>query len=240
MVRPAETGVFRKLRKILEPRRTARKQHGIERDLLPDALAVFDYSEASFVNGAREQTNVPAQALYLLNNDFVHTQAAKFVERLGAQTTPGTDQRLRHRIRTAAHDEGDANREVVSRSRVCQRQFLQQGLEHLLSRPLRQRRIPVFELIAMHARLSVAFDILRRKRRRRFGEVFLEELARGVSRDRTRIRLAVRLLDSKAPAVVRSSCSPHDSRVALQSQFYRITQCASFSSKTLRPYASRW
>lgn len=32
----------------------------IVRDLLPDALAVFDYSDASLVMGAREQTNVPA------------------------------------------------------------------------------------------------------------------------------------------------------------------------------------
>ena len=65
----------------------------IARDLLPDALAVFDYSEASVVNGARETTNVPAQALYLLNNDFVREQAAKFAERL--TRSPGsTEQRI--------------------------------------------------------------------------------------------------------------------------------------------------
>lgn len=59
----------------------------IARDLLPDALAVFDYSEASLVTGAREQTNVPAQALYLLNNDFVRAQAEHFAGRLGAKSS---------------------------------------------------------------------------------------------------------------------------------------------------------
>jgi hypothetical protein len=65
----------------------------ISRDLLPDALAVFDYSDASLVTGAREQTNVPAQALYLLNNDFVLEQAAKFAERL-AKSQGSTEQRI--------------------------------------------------------------------------------------------------------------------------------------------------
>lgn len=54
----------------------------IARDLLPDALAVFDYSEASLVTGARETTNVPAQALYLLNNSFVIEQAQILATRL--------------------------------------------------------------------------------------------------------------------------------------------------------------
>ena len=66
----------------------------IARDLLPDALAVFDYSEASLVKGAREQTNVPAQALYLLNNEFVNQQAGKFAERLAVQVPADTDQRV--------------------------------------------------------------------------------------------------------------------------------------------------
>ncbi len=59
----------------------------IARDLLPDALAVFDYSEASLVNGTRETTNVPAQALYLMNNEFVRALAVKFAERI--QKMPG-------------------------------------------------------------------------------------------------------------------------------------------------------
>ncbi len=58
----------------------------IARDLLPDALAVFDYSEASLVTGARETTNVPAQALYLLNNGFVIEQAQMLATRLSGST----------------------------------------------------------------------------------------------------------------------------------------------------------
>ncbi len=41
------------------------------RDRLPDALAMFDFAEPSLVTGARESTNVPVQALYLMNSDFV-------------------------------------------------------------------------------------------------------------------------------------------------------------------------
>jgi len=61
----------------------------IARDLLPDALTVFDYTDANTVRGAREQTNVPAQTLYLLNNDFVLAQAGKFAERLAAHSPAG-------------------------------------------------------------------------------------------------------------------------------------------------------
>ncbi len=39
----------------------------IARDILPDALAVFDFAEPTLVSGSREVTNVPSQALYLLN-----------------------------------------------------------------------------------------------------------------------------------------------------------------------------
>ena len=66
----------------------------VARDLLPDALTVFDYTETNFVKGAREQTNVPAQALYLLNNDFVLAQAEKFAARLAEQAPAGGRQRI--------------------------------------------------------------------------------------------------------------------------------------------------
>ncbi|MEK6701466.1 MAG: PSD1 and planctomycete cytochrome C domain-containing protein [Planctomycetota bacterium] len=47
----------------------------VARDMLPDALDVFDAADPSMVTGARETTNVPSQALFLLNNDFVRAQA---------------------------------------------------------------------------------------------------------------------------------------------------------------------
>lgn len=54
----------------------------IARNVLPDALDVFDFAETSLVSGARETTNVPVQALYLLNNDFVTIQARRLADRV--------------------------------------------------------------------------------------------------------------------------------------------------------------
>ncbi len=54
----------------------------IVRDLLPDALAAFDFPEPSLVIGARETTNVPSQALFLLNSPFVAVQAQRLGERV--------------------------------------------------------------------------------------------------------------------------------------------------------------
>jgi len=52
------------------------------RDRLPDALDLFDFAEPSLVTGQREITNVPVQALYLMNSPFVQQQAAAFASRL--------------------------------------------------------------------------------------------------------------------------------------------------------------
>jgi hypothetical protein len=54
----------------------------IARELLPDALAVFDFAEPGFVTGSRETTNVPSQALYMLNSPFIASVAQKFAERV--------------------------------------------------------------------------------------------------------------------------------------------------------------
>jgi hypothetical protein len=54
----------------------------VVRNALPDALAAFDFSEPSTVGGNRDATNVPGQALYLLNSEFVAAQSRNFAERL--------------------------------------------------------------------------------------------------------------------------------------------------------------
>ena len=59
----------------------------IARELLPDALAVFDFAEPGFVTGSRETTNVPSQALYILNSPFMASAAQKFAERVIASTS---------------------------------------------------------------------------------------------------------------------------------------------------------
>jgi hypothetical protein len=55
------------------------------RDHLPDALQLFDFAEPSLVTGSRDVTNVPLQALYLLNGKFVEEQAAGLAKRLLAE-----------------------------------------------------------------------------------------------------------------------------------------------------------
>ncbi len=61
------------------------------RDRLPDVLELFDFASASFVTGARETTNVPTQALYLMNSPFVQERAATFARRILAEA--GDDQK---------------------------------------------------------------------------------------------------------------------------------------------------
>jgi hypothetical protein len=54
----------------------------IARDVPPDALAVFDFGDASLVTGARDTTNVPSQALFLLNGDMVAAASRKLADRI--------------------------------------------------------------------------------------------------------------------------------------------------------------
>jgi hypothetical protein len=54
----------------------------IVRDQVPDALFVFDFPDASLVSGQRDESNVPAQTLYLLNNDDVVSLAGSFADRI--------------------------------------------------------------------------------------------------------------------------------------------------------------
>ncbi|NDE99466.1 MAG: DUF1549 domain-containing protein, partial [Verrucomicrobia bacterium] len=54
----------------------------IVRDKVPEVLALFDFAEPSLVTGKRESTSVPAQALFLLNSEFVAEQAGAVATRL--------------------------------------------------------------------------------------------------------------------------------------------------------------
>jgi hypothetical protein len=54
----------------------------VARDLVPDSLSLFDFAEPSLVSGERESTNVPSQALYMLNSPFVGNRAARLGERV--------------------------------------------------------------------------------------------------------------------------------------------------------------
>jgi hypothetical protein len=61
------------------------------RDHLPDVLEQFDVANPSLVTGDRDVTNVPLQALYLLNGPFVQEMAAALAKRV--ESAPNRVQR---------------------------------------------------------------------------------------------------------------------------------------------------
>jgi hypothetical protein len=52
------------------------------RDHLPDVLEQFDVANPSLVTGVRDVTNVPLQALYVMNGPFVQEQASSLARRV--------------------------------------------------------------------------------------------------------------------------------------------------------------
>jgi hypothetical protein len=54
----------------------------IVRDLLPEALTLFDFPDPSLIAGERATTTVPAQSLYLMNGAFVIRQAEAVAAKL--------------------------------------------------------------------------------------------------------------------------------------------------------------
>jgi hypothetical protein len=61
------------------------------RDRLPDVLDLFDFAEPSLVTGDRETTNVPVQALYLMNSPFVAQRAAGLAARVTKEVPVAKD-----------------------------------------------------------------------------------------------------------------------------------------------------
>ncbi len=57
------------------------------RDRLPEVLDMFDFAEPTLVTGSRDTTNVPIQALYLLNSPFVLDRAAGLAARLNMENS---------------------------------------------------------------------------------------------------------------------------------------------------------
>lgn len=69
------------------------------RDRMPDILRHFDFAEPSLVVGRRDTTNVPSQALYLMNSDFVRARAVGLARRLARESSdPGEKIRLAFEI----------------------------------------------------------------------------------------------------------------------------------------------
>ena len=68
---------------------------------LPKFLTVFNLPDAKAAQGKRDVTNVPAQALALLNDPFVTNQADFWGKKLAAETDPSIAARVRRMFRTA-------------------------------------------------------------------------------------------------------------------------------------------
>jgi hypothetical protein len=66
----------------------------IVRDLVPDVLGIFDFAEPSLVVANRDVTNVPSQALFLLNSQFVLAQSQALAKRLLAAKNLDYKQRI--------------------------------------------------------------------------------------------------------------------------------------------------
>jgi hypothetical protein len=92
------------------------------RDRLPDVLDLFDFAEPSQVTGTRETTNVPTQALYLMNSPFVQDRAAAFAARLPDQAEDPR-QRVRLAFQWCYNRLPDADEEARSLK------FFKQGLD---------------------------------------------------------------------------------------------------------------
>jgi len=65
----------------------------VVRDHLPDVLEQFDAANPNLVTGARDVTNVPLQALYLMNGPFVQAQAKALAQRV-MNEPPSASERL--------------------------------------------------------------------------------------------------------------------------------------------------
>jgi hypothetical protein len=66
----------------------------IIRNELPAFLTTFDFADPDVVTGRRSETNVPAQALFLLNDPFVKQRAAATAEKLLADESASDSDRI--------------------------------------------------------------------------------------------------------------------------------------------------
>jgi mono/diheme cytochrome c family protein len=82
----AEDPIVRPVRSVYLP---------VFRSKLPGMFTVFDFAEPDQVNGQRDVTTVPPQALFLLNNPFVVDVAKRAADRILEQNLPDEKARVR-------------------------------------------------------------------------------------------------------------------------------------------------
>ncbi|MEM7314543.1 MAG: DUF1553 domain-containing protein, partial [Planctomycetota bacterium] len=89
------------------------------RNLVPDSLAVFNFPESSATTAKREETNVPSQALYMMNSRFVTTRSHEMAKQL-VKDFDSTNERIR-----AAFLQAYGRRPTASEVRASTRFFSQ-------------------------------------------------------------------------------------------------------------------
>ncbi len=94
----------------------------ILRDAVPDALALFDFADPNSTRSKRETTNVPAQSLYLMNNDYVTYLSQRMAIKL-SQTHRTTKEQICNAFleiygRPATDGEIELSRHFVDQYRV--------------------------------------------------------------------------------------------------------------------------
>ncbi len=89
----------------------------VMRDKVPESLEVFDFAESAFVTGQRDITNVPTQALFLMNSTEITRLSDAFAARVLEASSKETEQI------TAAFTIALGREPSSSESRAC-RQFL--------------------------------------------------------------------------------------------------------------------
>lgn len=84
-------GLFNLLKVTQQPNYNRSIYLPIVRDQVPEVLALFDFANPSLVSGDRDNTNVPSQSLYLLNNAQVQALSDGFARRVydSAKDNPG-------------------------------------------------------------------------------------------------------------------------------------------------------
>lgn len=84
-------GLFNILKATQQPNYNRSVYLPIVRDQVPEVLSLFDFANPSLVSGDRDNTNVPSQSLYLLNNAQVQSLSDAFARRVydSAKDNPG-------------------------------------------------------------------------------------------------------------------------------------------------------
>lgn len=73
----------------------------VVRGFVPESMDLFDFAEPSLVVADRDSTNVPAQALYLMNNEGILQISRAFALRLLTEAGPGPRERIDRAYRLA-------------------------------------------------------------------------------------------------------------------------------------------